>query len=231
MFLAGLALGAVLGATGSAVFLRTGQVTALEARVAALETGAGDRVRQARVDPDSAARVEVSTAGAPIRGKADAPITVVAFSDFQCPYCARVNPTLLRLLAEYPDQVRLVFRHSPLAFHTQAPLAHKAALAAERQGRFWEMHDRIFANPRQLDRDTLFEHAAALRLDRKRFEQDLADPALETVLARDKAEAEQLGVAGTPTFFINGRMLSGAQRYESFKALIDSEIAQLVARG
>ena len=113
--------------------------------------------------PVTAGTLDLSDA--PIRGAADAPVTIVEFSDFQCGFCFRVNPTLAQLLDRYQGKVRLVFKHSPIEGHTAAPLAHRAAFAAQQQGKFWEMHDRIFANQRAMDREALLAHASALGLD------------------------------------------------------------------
>jgi protein-disulfide isomerase len=163
--------------------------------------------------------------GAPIRGAADAPVTIVEFSDFQCGFCFRVNPTLAQLLDRYAGKVRLIFKHSPIEGHTAAPLAHRASYAAHQQGKFWEMHDRIFANQRAMDRDALLAHAAALGLDRAKFIADLDGPQSQAVLARDQAEAAKVGVDGTPTFFIDGVPLVGAQPLEAFVAAIDKALA------
>jgi protein-disulfide isomerase len=162
---------------------------------------------------------------APIRGAADAPVTIVEFSDFQCGFCFRVNPTLAQVLERYQGKVRLLFKHSPIEGHTAAPLAHRAAYAAQQQGKFWEMHDRIFANQRAMDRDTLLAHAAALGLDRAKFIADLDGPQSKAVLDRDQAEAAKVGVDGTPTFFIDGVPLVGAQPLEAFAAAIDKALA------
>ena len=146
--------------------------------------------------------------------------------------CARraIHPTLLRLLEEYPETVRLVFKHNPLSIHPDAALAHRASLAADRQERFWEMHDKIFATSRDLSRSTLIEHARDLDLDVAQFTRDLDSEELIALLDREVAEANRLGVTGTPTFFINGRIVSGAQPYENFTALIERELARVGSR-
>lgn len=200
-------------------------VTELTERVSLLEKkgrSAEVPVRAAAV----AAAQQASLEGAPVRGKVDAPVTIVAFSDFQCPFCGRVHPTLLRLLEEYPETVRLVFKHYPLAFHQDAPLAHRASMAAERQGRFWEMHDKIFTSGRDLSRPALIEHARDLELDIDQFTRDLDSSELIAKLNEEIAEGSRLGITGTPTFHINGQVISGAQPYENFKALVDREVAR-----
>jgi protein-disulfide isomerase len=163
--------------------------------------------------------------GSPAKGPADAPITIVEYSDFQCGFCLRANATVAQVLARYGDKVRRVFKHFPLDFHKEAPLAHLASLAANEQGRFWEMHDRLFANQRALQRDDLLAHAKALGLDMARFTADLESPRLKAILDRDLAEGAKLGVEGTPTFFINGTALVGAQPESAFTAAIDKALA------
>ena len=135
------------------------------------------RRRWRRQRPGAAPPTALDLTGAPIRGAANAPVTIVEFSDFQCGFCFRVNPTLVQLLDRYPGKVRVLFKHSPIEGHTAAPLAHRAAFAAQQQGKFWEMHDRIFANQRAMDREALLAHAAALGLERGKFIADLDGPA------------------------------------------------------
>jgi len=178
--------------------------------------------------PVTAGTLDLS--GSPIRGAADAPVTLVEFSDFQCGFCFRVNPTLMQLLDRYKGKVRVVFKHSPIEGHTAAPLAHRAAFAAQQQGKFWEMHDRIFANQRAMEREALVAHASALGLDLARFTADLDSPRAQAVLDRDQAEAAKVGVDGTPTFFVNGAPLIGAQPLEAFTAAIDKALAATSAR-
>src|SRR5687767_446804 len=157
--------------------------------------------------------------GSPARGPADAPVTIVEFSDFQCPFCAQATGAMEQVWKAYGDKVRWVFKHNPLDFHADAPLAHRAALAAGEQGKFWEMHDAIFRNQRALKRDDLIRHAAALGLDSARFIADLDSARFAKVMERDLTEGTRVGVDGTPTFFVNGRRLTGARPFEAFKAL------------
>lgn len=176
------------------------------------------------VRPDRNKRYDVSVGEAPTRGKADAPVTIVEWSDFQCPFCSRVEPTLDRIEKEYGDRVRFVFKHMPLSIHPQAGAAHAAAEAAHRQGRFWEMHDRIFENPRDLRRETLEGYAAEIGLDMDRFRKDVASEDVSRRIDEDIKQAGQLGVTGTPAFFINGKFLSGAQPFPAFKKSIDEAL-------
>jgi protein-disulfide isomerase len=201
------------------------RLAALEERVAALEESrpAARRAGAARAPAEVA---ELRLEGAPSRGPEAAPVTVVEFTDFECPYCLRAQPSIERLRAEYPDSVRVVFKHFPLSFHKRAINAHRAALAAGEQGKFWEMHDLIFQNPRALDAGTMKQHARALGLDEARFEQSFASSRLAERIDRDVAEGRAAGVRGTPAFFINGRLLSGAQPFDRFKALVDEELGK-----
>ncbi len=224
-------LGGVLGFLTSEKLSRDERVSELADRVAALETRVIPAGAPRPAHAATGRKLPVSLDGAPVRGRADAPVTIVEFSDFQCPFCSRVHPTLLRLLEAYPDTVRLVFKHNPLPFRRDAPLAHRASLAADRQGRFWEMHDKIFERSRDLSRRTLIEHAQDLDLDIGQFTRDLNSRELIARLDREVAEAKRLGVTGMPTFFINGRILSGAQPYENFKALIEREAARAGSQG
>jgi protein-disulfide isomerase len=176
--------------------------------------------------PDPSKQHDVNVTGAPIRGDQNAKVTIVAFSDFQCPFCNRVNPTLAKLLETYPGRVRIAFKHLPLRIHPDAPAAHAAAEAAHRQGKFWEMYDKIFANQRELSPAKFQQYAKELGLDLAKFDKDVADAGVKQRIDADTKEADKLGVAGTPAFFINGKYLSGAQPYESFQKLVDEALAK-----
>ncbi len=177
-----------------------------------------------RPDPKKVHDIELGDA--PIRGSKSAKITVVEWADFQCPFCVRVNPTLEQITKEYGDKVRFAFKHLPLSMHTKARGAHQAAEAAHRQGKFWEMHDRIFAKPKDLNPTTYLRYANEIGLDIDRFDSDLSSSSVRKVIDDDLALAGTLGVTGTPSFFINGRFLSGAQPYGSFARVIDEELAK-----
>jgi protein-disulfide isomerase len=171
-------------------------------------------------------RVTVGEAGNPAKGPAGAPVTVVEFSDFQCPFCARVNPTLAKIQETYAGKVRIVFRDLPLLnIHKNAGHAAEAAHCANDQNKFWEMHDRLFANQQKLAPADLKEHAVALGLDAAAFNQCLDSGKYTADWRRDSEEASRLGLSGTPAFFINGRLVSGAQPYEAFAQIIDEELA------
>jgi protein-disulfide isomerase len=169
-------------------------------------------------------RVAVDVAGAPTRGPADAPVTIVEFSEFQCPFCRRVLPALREVEDRYRGRVRLVFRHFPLARHKDAPKAAEAAECARDQGRFWEMHDRLFANAERLGVDDLKRHARAVGLDGPAFDACLDSGRNEGRWRRDLADAESYGASGTPMFFVNGRLVSGAQPFAVFARVIEEEL-------
>jgi protein-disulfide isomerase len=162
--------------------------------------------------------------GAPSRGPADAPVTIVEFSDFQCPFCARVNETIAQVLAHYGDRVRLVFRDYPLPNHPEAPKAHEAGRCAAEQGRFWPMHDRMFADQTALGVEGLKKTAGTLGLDRGRFDACLDSGRHAPAVERDMSAGKSAGVSGTPAFFVNGRMLTGAQPFSQFSRVIDDEL-------
>ncbi len=169
-------------------------------------------------------RYTVNTKGSPAMGPDTAPVTIVEFSDFQCPFCGRVGPTLKQIKKEYGDQVRIVFKHQPLSFHAKAPTAHAAAEAAHRQGKFWEMHDKIFANQKQMSPEKYVEYATELELNVDQFKADVASADVKKKVDADVKEAAKLGSTGTPGFFVNGLNLKGAKPFEAFKEIIDKEL-------
>src|SRR6266511_2559330 len=172
-------------------------------------------------------RVAVDVTGRPIRGNKDAPVTIVEFSDFQCPFCSRARPTVNKVRETYGDKVRVIFRNFPLSIHPQAQKAGEAAGCAGEQGKFWEMHDRLFANQAKLQVPDLKEHAAVLGLDPEAFRQCLDSGRHTADLQRDAEAGTGYGVSGTPSFFINGRPLVGAQPFESFAQVIDDELERV----
>jgi protein-disulfide isomerase len=170
-------------------------------------------------------RVKVADAGRPSRGPARAPVEIIEFSDFQCPFCLRAHPTVTQVLNTYGDRVHFVYRHYPLPNHPNARPAAEAAACAAEQGKFWEYHDRLFDNQSKLGDADLKEHAAALALDTAKFDACVDTHKYKDVVDADMAAGEEAGVSGTPAFFINGRQLSGAQPFEVFKRVIDEELA------
>jgi len=171
--------------------------------------------------------VDVATAGRPARGGGEAaPVTIITFSDYECPYCARAEETVARVLKEYGEKVRLVFRNYPLPFHANARSAAEAALCANAQGKFWPFHDKLFAQQASLGLETYKKIAGEVGLDQAKFEQCVAKNEFRTAVDQDMADGAAVGVNGTPAFFINGRMLSGAQPFEKFKEIIEEELAR-----
>jgi protein-disulfide isomerase len=168
----------------------------------------------------------IQVAGAPVRGNPSAPVTIVEYGDFECPYCLRSRPTLKQILDSYPQQVKLVYKHFPLSFHRRAMNAHKASLAAGEQGKFWEMHDAIFDSPKDLAPDTMRKHAEMLGLDLAKFDADYASERIAKKIADDQAEGRKALVRGTPAFFVNGKMISGAQPFDAFKREIDAALGK-----
>jgi protein-disulfide isomerase len=158
------------------------------------------------------------------KGPADAKVTILEFSEFQCPFCTRVGPTLKQVVDTYGNDVRICFKHNPLPFHQDAPLAAQAALAAGAQGKFWEMHDKLFDNQKDLKRPNIETLAQGLGLDMNKFKADLDTSAYKSRIDADMAEAAQFGARGTPSFFINGKPLRGAQPFEAFKTAIDKAL-------
>ena len=157
----------------------------------------------------AAIRAPVNTLGAPSLGSPSAKLTIVEFADFQCPFCAKAFPWLKQLLSENPGNVRLVFKNFPLSFHADSSLAHRAAMAAAQQGKFWEMHDLIFTHQRNIKRGDLLNFASKLNLDMAKFERDLSDEGLLAKIQADQREGTALGVTGTPAFVINGELMAG----------------------
>jgi len=171
------------------------------------------------------ARLEVEAIGYS-RGPDDAVVTIVEFSDFHCPYCARVVPTIDEVLAKYPTQVRFVFRNLPLGMHRRAQAAAEAAACAGNQGSFWDYHDLIFAEPKA-DSDEDFErHASELALDMQAFRQCVQNRETQQIVDADTAAANRLRIGSTPSFLINGIPMSGARNLEAFSQIVDEEIAR-----
>jgi protein-disulfide isomerase len=177
------------------------------------------------LEPPPVTRYDVRTEGAPFRGPADAPVTIVEFSDFHCPFCRRVKPTLAELLKRYPKEVRLVYRDLPLdSLHPEARRASEAARCAHDQGQFWAYHDELYNRGPDASPAALAAVAQTVGLDLPVFEQCLASGTHREAVQRDVDEATSLGANGTPAFFVNGRLLSGAQPLEAFVAVIEQEL-------
>ena len=160
----------------------------------------------------------------PVRGPASAKVTVVVFSDFQCPFCGRVEPTLKRLSDEYGQDLRVVWKHQPLAMHPNAMPAAIASEAARDQGKFWPMHDKLFERQQQLSEATYQQAAGEIGLDLGRFKAAIESRKGAARIAEDQKLAGELGVTGTPTLFFNCRQLVGALPYETMKPVVEDEL-------
>jgi protein-disulfide isomerase len=201
-------------------------------RLAAIEEGQKKLqapARAARAEEDYDKSYTIAIDASPVRGKKDAPVTIVEFSDFQCPFCARSNPIVDGVLAKYPDQVNYVYKHFPLAFHAAARPAAQASIAAQEQGKFWEMHEVLFANQATLDASKLSQYAKQAGLDVARFEKDLAAKKAEYDKRID-AEfklGQSVDVRGTPTIYIGGKKVRpGVRSVEGMSAMIEEQLKQ-----
>lgn len=170
-------------------------------------------------------RYRVEVGDSPFKGPQDAKVTIIEFSDYQCPFSKRVQPTIEQILEKYPNDVRHVFKQHPLAFHKDAALASEAALAAGEQGMFWEMQGIIFENQKKLKEDDLVEYAKELGLDVEQFKASLSDHRYKPQVEQEAQQAVKVGATGTPAFFVNGRFLSGAKPLEAFVEVIDEELS------
>lgn len=168
-------------------------------------------------------KVDIPFSNSPATGTAMARLTIVEYSDFQCPFCVQATPQLQAFLKEHPGQVRLVFKEFPLEMHSQAGVAAAAALAAHKQGKFWPMHDAIFAERGHFTREILISIAGTIGLDKKQFEADLSSPAISKAVASDVEEGMRLGVQGTPTIFLNGRRFNGSITAANLNAILKTE--------
>jgi protein-disulfide isomerase len=181
--------------------------------------------------PAPARVTDLELGESPLRGDPKAPVAIAVFSDFQCPYCSTVPPVLSRLLSEHPGKVNVVFKHNPLPNHLQAFSAHKAAQAAGEQGKFWEMHDVLFANQDRLDPESLTEYARLLSLNVEQFQEAMESAEVLDAIAADRREARRVGVQAVPSFFVNGRLLAGSKPYEVLEDLVEDELRRLEEAG
>jgi protein-disulfide isomerase len=171
-------------------------------------------------------RVDVNIApDDPVLGKADAPVTIVQFAEYQCYYCQKVTPTLDRVLKDYDGKVRVVFKDYPLPMHSRAMPASVAAHCVGDQGKYWEMSRVVFENQQALEDADLRTYAGQVGADLGKYDTCLSSGKFEAKIQANIADAQKAGVSATPTFFVNGTLLSGAQSYDRFKALIDRELA------
>jgi protein-disulfide isomerase len=178
-----------------------------------------------------APRLKIATDDDPSKGPANAPVTIVEFSDFQCPFCSRVEPTLKNLEQRYGDKIRLVFRDLPLtSIHPNAAKAAEASQCAHEQGKYWAMHEKMFANQGTLDVENLKKTAAGLGMDAAAFDKCLDSGKYTAEWQKDSQDAEKYGVTSTPAFFINGRPIVGAMPEDQFARVIDEELERVGAK-
>jgi len=196
---------------------------------------AGPAAAQAQAQPGAQGadpRFNVEAGNAPAKGPKTAPVTIVEWSDFQCPFCSRAQPTLAQIMKEYAGKVRLVWKNQPLSFHPNAMPAAEAAMAAYEQGseKFWAMHDKFFEKQNELSPGYYEKVAGEIGLDVPKWKAAVESRRAQAAIQADMSAGNAVGANGTPTFFINGRRLVGAMPFESFKAMIDAELASKVAK-
>jgi protein-disulfide isomerase len=185
-----------------------------------LRSGKKNTVQLLQVEPIR----NIPTVGSPFKGPADAPVEIVVFSEFECPYCARLSPMLDDVAEAFPETVRVIFKHFPLRRHEMSGPAAQASYAAQQQGKFWEYHHRLYENFNELTPEFLVETAEALELDMERFEKDRNSPAAQAAVQRDLAHAREAGVRGVPAVYVNGRSLK-SRSLEGFQELIEKGLA------
>jgi protein-disulfide isomerase len=168
--------------------------------------------------------VVISIDGDPVKGPSDAKITLVEFSDFQCPYCSKAVAEADAVLRKYPKDVRLVFKQFPLDAHSQARMAAEASLAAHAQGKFWPMHDKLFANSHELSRDHILGWAKEIGLDMTKFKGDFESGKYKSAVEREISQGETAGVEGTPSFFVNGKHYNGGLELAEFGPILEAEM-------
>jgi len=159
-----------------------------------------------------------------VRGMPDAQIRIVEYSDFQCSYCARAQPTLDQILSSYEGEVKLIFKHFPLQFHQYAKKSAEAAECADDQEKFWEYHDKLFENQNALTTNDLKRYASEIGLDTELFDACLDSGTMASRVREDTSEGQKFGVSGTPTFLIDGQKVVGAESYSVFQQIIDAEL-------
>jgi protein-disulfide isomerase len=168
--------------------------------------------------------VKIAVDGAPVKGPADARITLVEFSDFECPYCSAAEKQVDIVMAAYPKDVKLVYKQFPLSMHPHAEMAAEASLAARDQGKFWEMYDVLFKNYRRLSSDNIMIWAKEIGLDMDKFKADLVSGKYKAVVEKDLADGEAAGVYGTPAFYINGKQYNGEVTLAALKPILAAEL-------
>jgi protein-disulfide isomerase len=168
----------------------------------------------------------ITLSNSPSKGPANAPVAIVVFSDFQCPYCARIGGIIDQVSAQYPKEVKSVFKHFPLSSHRYALMAAKAAVAADSFEKFWEFHDLVFQNYTQLDEEKIEAFRTTLNLDKAKFDKRMNAPQTLEKIQKDQKEGEDAGITGTPTVFVNGRMVRPAN-LEGISAAVEKALKDL----
>lgn len=201
----------------------------LQAKVAELEkkidqAGKPAAPSRAQVDPNKV--FELPAGNSPFKGPSDAPVVLTEFADFQCPFCGQVPAVVDQVLKAYPKEVKFVYKQMPLtSIHPFAMGASKAALAAQRQGKYWEMYDKLFANQRALQPEKLKDYAQEIGLDVAKFEKDMASPEVQQQIDDDMKLAQQVHVGGTPTLFLNGKRVMNRSA-DGIKQMVDDSLKQ-----
>ena len=171
-------------------------------------------------------KVEFNVGDAPSIGPRDAPVLLVEFTDYQCPFCSRARPTINQVLDTYKGKVRYALKDFPLSFHRESFKAHEAAHCAGEQGKYWDLNKKIWENQKSIKLEDLKKYAQEIRLNTQKFNQCLDEGKFSERVRTSLEEGQAVGVSGTPAFFINGRMISGARPFENFKEIIDAELAR-----
>jgi protein-disulfide isomerase len=195
-----------------------------EAEVVRVLKAKADTFVEAKLPDDAGVVYRIDTAKSPVRGPKDAPVTIVEFSDFQCPYCHDLEATLDQVLKAFPKEVNLVYKQFPLNIHQYARQAAVASMAAHQQGKFWQMHDKLFQNFTAISEENIKKWAKEVGLNMGDFEKSMQSGALETLVQKDIADGATARVLGTPTLFVNGKRLPD-RSFEGFKKTILEELA------
>lgn len=182
----------------------------------------GNKIRVIEANPSQ----QIDISGSPYKGAVDAPVVITEFTDFQCPYCAELGEIFKRLLQQYPEKIKIVYKSFPLSSHRYAWKAATHAMAAHQEGKFWEFHDRLFENYKTLDDNKFMEIRKALGFDTPEFEAIMGSPQVRSQVALDLNEGQRLGVRGTPTVFINGKRVKD-KSLKGFQAAIEKELNEL----
>ena len=230
-FIFGLVLGVAVISVGALLMVNFNKKDSGEVKgekvVGQEEQKPAEQVKPTETQPQAQAVPAISNSDY-VKGNADASVTLIEYSDFECPYCLRHNSTMEQIFNEYKDKIKIVFRHFPLSFHQNAQKAAEASECAGEQGKFWEMHDKIFAanEAGTMSIDSWKKDAAELKLDTKQFNACLDDGKYASKISEEQAGGQAAGVQGTPATFINGELVSGAVPYEQLKAAIEAKLSK-----